>query len=194
MNFWDWFPILLWPITLLYALLCTLIVWRAVNSSAARQSVAAFLALPAIAIEKYLIDNSSQSLVLLFDFYFAFVVAGAFCCTAFLFAYVSKAAIEKRMGAMILFALLGPFLLFLGANILIQDYALSRFVVEGIVGDLNVETSSKKAAEYQVTIGTKIFWAAPQTFDSLKVGDRVRAEIGKGSQYIFKIERIPGTG
>jgi hypothetical protein len=76
MKFRDWLPILLWPTALLYALLCTLIVPRFVKNL--NSAVPAILALPAIVIEKYLMDNSGQSLVLLFDFYFAFVVAGAF--------------------------------------------------------------------------------------------------------------------
>jgi hypothetical protein len=93
-----------------------------------------------------------------------------------------------------LFGLGGPFLLFFGANVLVQDYALNRLVVEGIVGRLEGETWSQRAPEYQVTIETKIFWATPRTFETLKVGDRVRAEVGKGSQYIFNIEHVAERG
>src|SRR6266702_3982373 len=156
MNFWDWFPTLLWPIVFFYALLCALIVAWAIKGSIARQSVAAILAIPAIPLEKYLINNSSQSLVLLFDFYFAFVAAGVLCCIAFLYlAYFSKLPLASRMGALILFALSGPTLLFFGLNVLIQDYALARSVIEGTVSRLKVETWSKRAPEYQVTIETK---------------------------------------
>jgi hypothetical protein len=190
MNFWDWFPIFLWPAALLYALLCALIVPRVVQNL--NSVPTAILALPAIAIEKYLIDNSSQSLTLLFDTYFAFVVAGIFCCFAFFRVYFSKWTVASRMGVMILCALLGPALLFFGSNVLIQDYVLSRLVIEGTVSRLNVETSF--SPEYQVTIETKRFWATPSVFDTLQVGDHIRAEVGKGSLYIFKIERIPGTG
>jgi len=193
MNFWD-FPTLLWPGVLTYALVCTVIVSLAVKSSAGRQTLGGILALPAIPLVKYLIDHSSQSLVLLFDFYFAFVAAGALCCIAFFLAYFSKLPLASRMGGLILFALAGPALLFFGSNTLIQDYALARLAIEGTVSRLNVETWSKRASEYQVTIETRRFWATPATFETLQVGDRVRAEVGKGSMYIYRIERILGTG
>jgi hypothetical protein len=194
MNFWDWFPNLLWPAVLLYALLCTLIVSWAVKSSATRQNLAAVLALPAIPLAKYLMDNSSQALALLFDFYFGLVAAGVFCCFVFFQVYSYKWTVASRPGVMIVCALLGPALLFFGSNVLIQDYALTRLVIEGTVSRLNVETWSKKASEYQVTIETRRFWAAPPLFKTLQVGDRVRAEVGKGSMYIYRIERIPGVG
>jgi hypothetical protein len=189
MNIWDWLPILLWPTALLYALLCALIVPRFVKNL--NSAATAILALPAIAIEKYLIDNSSHSLVLLFDFYFAFVVVGVFCCFAFFRVYVSQWTVASRPGVLIVCALLGPFSLFFGSNVLIQDYVLSRLVIEGTVSRLSVETSS--TLEHQVTIETRRFWATPSIFGTLRVGDHVRAEVGKGSQYIFRIERVSGA-
>jgi len=194
MNFLDWFPILLWPAALLYALVCTLIVLWTTKEPTTRQYVVAILAIPAIPIENYLLTNSGESLALLFDSYFAFVVVGAFCCAAFFPVYFSRWTVASRPGVLILCALLGPALLFFGSNVLIQDYALTRLVVEGAVSRLSVEKVSRRATEYQVTIETKRFWTTPLLFETLHVGDRVRAEIGKGSQYTFKLERIPGTG
>lgn len=195
MNFWDWFPILLWPIVLFYALLCTLIVAWAVKGSMARQSAAAILAFPATTLLGiYLVYHSSQSLVLLFDYYFGIVVAGACACIGFLLVYFSKWTVRSRMGAMIIFALFGSAMLLFGSNVLIQDFALSRLVVEGTISRLNVETGGyRKAPEYLVTIETKRFWATPSTYKTLRIGDRVHAEVGKGSQYIFRIERIRGA-
>ncbi len=192
MKFPEWFAILLWPVALLYALLCGLIVPRFVQNL--NSAPTAILILPAIAIEKYLLDNSSQSLVLLFDFYFALVVAGAFSCFVFFQVYRSRWTVASRPGVMILCAHLGPALLFFGSNVLILDYVLSRLMIEEPSGRLNVETWSLRAPEYQVTIGTKRLWATPPVFGTLQVGGHVRAEVGKGSRYIFKIERIPGTG
>jgi hypothetical protein len=189
MKFRDWLPILLWPTALLYALLCTLIVPRFVKNL--NSAVPAILALPAIVIEKYLMDNSGQSLVLLFDFYFAFVVAGAFLCFAFYRVYFSSWPVASKPGVLIICALLGPFLLFFGSNVLIQDYVLSRLVIEGTVSRLDGVTSP--APEYQVTIETRRFWATPPVYGTLRVGDRVRAEVGKGSQYTFRIERVSGA-
>ena len=184
---------MLWPAAFLYTLLCILIISWVVKSSTARQSLAAVLALPAIGLEKYLIDNSSQSLVLLFDFYFALVAAGAFCCFVFFQVYSYRWMVASRPGVLIICALLGPALLFFGSNILIQDYALARLAIEGTVSRLNAETGQKKASEYQVTIETRRFWATPAIFETLQVGERVRAEVGKGSMYIYRIERILGT-
>jgi hypothetical protein len=194
MNFWDWFPTLLWPIVFFYALLCALIVAWAAKGSTARQCVGAILALPALPLFKYLVVESSQSLILLFNYYVFFVVAGICACTGFFLVYFCRWTVASRMGSMIIFALSGPASLIFGSNVLIQDYALSRLVIEGTVSRLNVETWSKKATEYQVTIETRRFWATPQTFETLNVGDRILAEVGKGSQYIFKIERIAGKG
>ena len=195
MNFWDWFPTLLWPIVFLYALLCTPIVAWAVKGSSNRQTLAAFLALPAIPLTNYLNVRSSESLAFLFDYYFFFVVAGASACIGFLLVYFNKWTVASRMGAMIVFALFGPPLLLFGLNVLIQDYALARLVVEGTVSRLDAHRGGyRRASEIQVTIETRLFWATPQTFETLKVGDRVRAEVGRGSEFIFKIERISGKG
>src|SRR6266480_5228128 len=136
----DWFPILLWPGVLVYALLCTLIVSWAVTGSMARQSVAAILALPSLPLFRYLVAESSQSLILLFDYYFFFVVVGALCCIGFLLVYFSKWTVASRPGVMIVGALIGPALLFYGSNVLIQDYALTRLAIEGTISRLNVET------------------------------------------------------
>jgi hypothetical protein len=194
MSVWDWFPTWLWPITFLYALLGALIVLRITKNSNARQTLAGALAFPAILIEGYLIHDSSQSLMLLFDFYFGFVVAGACACLGFFLVYFSKWTVASRPGALTLFGLIGPALLFYGANALIQDYALTRLVVEGTVGGLDVVSWSRRAPEYQVTIGIKTFWTTPRTFKALKVGDHIRAEVGRGSQYIFKIENVASNG
>jgi len=194
MSVWEWFPTWLWPITFLYALLCALIVPRIAKNSNARQGLAGALAFPAILVEGYLIHDSSQSLMLLFDFYFGFVVGGTCACLGFFLVYFSKWTVASRPGALILFGLIGPALLFYGANTLIQDYALTRLVVEGTVGGLDVVRWSRRASEYQVTIGTKIFWTTPRTFEALEVGDHIRAEVGKGSQYIFKIENVASNG
>ncbi len=194
MNFWDWFPILLWPVTLLYGLLCVLVISLTVKGSVSRQGLTAFLILPALPLLKFLIVDASQSLVHLFNFYFAFVVAGALCCIAFLFAYFSRLPDANRAGGLILFALAGPALLFFGSNVLIQDHVRKRAVIEGTVSQLNAQTWSRKASEYRVVIGTKRVWATQEIFEALNVGDRVRAEVGKGSIHIYKIERNPAAG
>jgi hypothetical protein len=191
MSFRDWFAVLLWPVTLFYALFCVLIIPRFVQNL--NSSLMAIFCLPAVPLETYLLVNSSQSLSHLFDYYFAFVVAGAFCCFAFFQIYFSKWTVASRPGVLILCGLAGPFLLFLGSNVLIQDYALARLVVEGTVSRLSIETVHK-TLEYQVTIETKRFWATQPVFDTLRVGDRVRAEVGKGSQYIFGIAHVSGKG
>ena len=194
MNFWDWFPLLLWPVVITYVLLCILIVPRVVKHPIARQSAAAILLVPAIPLARYLLTNNSQSLIILFDAYFALVAVGVFCCFAFYRVYFSKWTVASRPGVLIVCALLGPALLIFGSNVLMQDYALSRLAIEGTVSRLNVEMWSKRAPEYQVTIETRRFWATPPIFEALQVGDRVRAEVGKGSQYIFRIEHVPGAG
>jgi hypothetical protein len=170
-----------------------LILWLAGPNSNARKFAPAVLILPAIPIVKIVVYDSSQSLIHLFDFYFALVAAGVCMCIAFFLVYFSKFKDASQIGGMIVFALLGPTSLFMGLNALIQDYALTRSVSEGVVTRLYTLTNSKSGPEYQVTIETKRFRATAPTFKALNLGDRVRAEIGKGSNYIFKIERIPGA-
>lgn len=184
----DWLPILLWPGTLLYALLCSLIL-RSVKNYTARQTLTTFMGLPAFLLIAFLIVHASQSLVHLFNSYFGLIVAGALCCVGFFFAYFSRPSGADRAGGLILFGLAGPALLFFGSNVLIQDYVRNRAVIEGTVSQLNARTGSRKTADYRVVIDGKRFWATREIYEALKDGERVRAEIGKGSGYIYRIER-----
>jgi hypothetical protein len=194
LSSWDWLPILFWPAALSFLLLCTLIFMRAAPSSMTRVFVTSVLVFSVPFIVRYLLLNSSQSLAHLFDFYFGFVAIGALYCIGFVLVYFSALPVASRMGVLCIAGLAGPASLFFGLNVLIQDHALARPAVEGTISRLNAATWAKRAPEYQVTIETRRFWATPATFETLHVGDRVRAEIGKGSLYIYRIERVPKSG
>jgi hypothetical protein len=190
----DWLAILLWPAAVSFSLICFLIFRRSAPNSMMRVFVTIILAFPVPFIVRYLLLNSSQSLVHLFDFYFGFVAIGALCCIGFVMVYFSVLPVASRMGVLCIAGLAGPASLFFGLDVLIQDHALARPAVEGTISRLNAATEAKRAPEYQVTIETRRFWATPATFETLQVGDRVRAEIGKGSQYIYRIDRVPKSG
>ena len=190
-SFGDWFPVLLWPVTFLYVLLWVMILRWAAAGSTMRGVAAVAMVLPAPFIVRYLLNNSSQSLVHLFDYYFLFVTVGVICCFIFVRFLFRPMPVASKMSVMILCALFGPFSLFFGLNVLVQDYALSRLVIDGKISRLGVTDFSKRAPEYEATIETKRFWTTPDVFATLHEGDRVRAEIGKGSRYIYSIERMP---
>jgi hypothetical protein len=91
------------------------------------------------------------------------------------------------------FALFGLFLLvFFGAHAF-GDLLLSRQIVEGRVDRAWVDWDWRHRAlwrGYRVVIDGKRFDTTNEVYSHLRVGDRVRAQIGVGSQTIFRAEVI----
>ncbi|MCK1475805.1 hypothetical protein ABIB06_003189 [Bradyrhizobium sp. LB8.2] len=74
------------------------------------------------------------------------------------------------------------------ASTLYSDYAEPRLVIEGRVESLR--GSGKRIAEHLADIGGHTVKATTPVYDRLKFKPYVRAEIGRGSNYIFDIEYL----
>lgn len=74
------------------------------------------------------------------------------------------------------------------ASTLYSDYAEPRLVIEGRVD--NVRWSSGRIAQHLADIGGHTVKATTPVYDRLKFKPYVRAEIGRGSNYIFNIEYL----
>jgi hypothetical protein len=74
------------------------------------------------------------------------------------------------------------------ASTLYFDYAEPRLVIEGRVA--NLRGSGKRIAEHLADIGGHTVKATTPVYDRLKSKPYVRAEIGRGSNYIFDIEYL----
>jgi hypothetical protein len=74
--------------------------------------------------------------------------------------------------------------------VLISDHVLERQAVDGVVRQLRVQDTAKGPNEHLVTIGNETFKATTRLYATLRQGERVRASIGRGSGYIYAIEKL----
>lgn len=74
------------------------------------------------------------------------------------------------------------------ASTLYSDYAEPRLVIEGRVE--NLRESGKRIGEHLADIGGHTVKATTPVYDRLKSKPYVRAEIGRGSNYIFAVEYL----
>jgi hypothetical protein len=92
--------------------------------------------------------------------------------------------------SILIYALLGAGLVGYGAWCLIGDYLVPRHVVEGRIEDLHVQSNGRLPPSLIVRIGEEDYKAPRRTFDNLSVGESIRAEIGRGSGYLFRVETL----
>ncbi|MBX9820222.1 hypothetical protein [Afipia birgiae] len=90
----------------------------------------------------------------------------------------------KRYG----FVAAGVVLILFSGTILFLDFARPRLVLEGRVQ--NVRTQGAKGAEYVAGIAGRTVKATTPVYERLKLLPYVRVEVGRGSDYIFKIEYV----
>lgn len=80
----------------------------------------------------------------------------------------------------------GVILMLVSGTILFLDFARPRLVLEGRVR--NVRSQGAKGAEYVADIAGRTVKATTPVYERLKLLPYVRVEVGRGSDYIFKIE------
>ena len=73
-------------------------------------------------------------------------------------------------------------------TILIQDFFQSRIVLEGRVQ--NVRTRGKHNTEYVADIAGRTVKVTTPVYDRLKFLPIVRMEVGRGSDYVYRIEYL----
>jgi hypothetical protein len=83
----------------------------------------------------------------------------------------------------------GAGLVWMSASTLYSDYAEPRLVLEGRVDNVR-RSGGLRNAKYLADIGGHTVKATTPVFERLKSGPYVRAEVGRGSNYIFAIEYL----
>jgi hypothetical protein len=97
---------------------------------------------------------------------------------------------------MLIYGLLGTGLFGYGGWQLVGDFLVPRYVVEGKIEDLHWRISSSRLPPDLaiVRIGDQDYAAPTRTFNTLRIGDNVRAEVGRASTYIFRVETLDREG
>jgi hypothetical protein len=54
-----------------------------------------------------------------------------------------------------------------------------------------VLSSRRGPTEYKITVGIDEINLTSRMAPTIRIGDRIRAEIGRGSHYAYKIEKLP---
>jgi hypothetical protein len=90
-------------------------------------------------------------------------------------------------GGVILFVLTG--------NVLFHDIMLPPVIVEGRITDLEIDKRLKlfNSPDYRVWVDGSRHSTTNDVYSGLRIGDRVRAEIGSGSDMIFRVQPVVTT-
>lgn len=89
----------------------------------------------------------------------------------------------------IVFATAGISILMWGLYLAAGDVLLPRTVVEGRVDGMGTVRRTK-AVSYEITIDESTYRATREVIPHIKVGDRIRAELGAASEIVFSVDVI----
>jgi hypothetical protein len=93
---------------------------------------------------------------------------------------------EKLCACLVVF--LGATLVWISATTLVPDFAQPRLVLEGRADNLRL--ARRRNIDYLVDIAGRTVKATTPVYERLKLKPYVRAEVGRGSNYIYKIEYL----
>ena len=94
---------------------------------------------------------------------------------------------QRTIGA--IFGLgMGLGVIYWGASTMIGDYALDREQLDGVITRAGTYKAKHRPRDYWVEIDGRRVYVLEQIHRTLRAGQRVRAEIGKGSNTAFVIE------
>ena len=83
---------------------------------------------------------------------------------------------------------IGVFLVWQSVTTLFSDFAQPRLVLEGLAD--NLRTAGRRRVDYLVDIAGRTVKATTPVYERLKLKPYVRVEIGRGSNYIYRIEYL----
>jgi hypothetical protein len=133
----------------------------------------------------YITIFDTTSLLVLLDMAVGTILFGALCLLT-VYGCASRLTRLQCIGVGLLgFAMIGY-----GSEILIGDHMLAPKAVEGVVRHLRIMPAGRGPDEYLVTIGDESFKATTRLYATLRPGERVRATVGRGSGYIYVIEKM----
>jgi hypothetical protein len=129
------------------------------------------------------------SLWILLDMFVGMILFGAVCL---LVVYWRWSALPR--GSRILLIVMGVAGLGAGGEQLVGDYLVPRRVVQGTIENLFISWQAFGPDAYHVRIDGVLYLATVPLYRTLRVGDRVEAEIGRSSGYIYRLHRQVGGG
>jgi hypothetical protein len=194
MSVLEWIAVLIWPVALLLALTAAFLISKYGRQSRIGQAAVVSGLIGLVAVMYVLAAAYNHSLIFLFDAYLGTALAGLCLLGGAVFVWNSKVQVRKRASTIFLMVSAGVVLTYIGAGVLYADYFTPRRVVEGIVTNLHVERCTKCAATLYADIDGKAEKLTVPLFQSLKTGDHVRVESGRGSEYVFSLAWTPYTG
>jgi hypothetical protein len=124
------------------------------------------------------------SLWILLDMFVGMILFGGLCL---LVAYWRWNALPRS--SRILLIVMGVVGLGAGGEQLAGDYLLPRQLVRGTIESLFVSWQAFGPDAHHVRIDGGLYSATVPLFRTLRVGDRVEAEIGRASGYIYRLQR-----
>ena len=178
----DFIAACFWPITIIFCVL-----WLRVRRPG--QSGPLLMATCGIAAVYFLLwlVYGRSSLIAILDWYLFVGVLGGFMlwsgCTN-----IRTASDRKSRVLLLATALLGLAMLAFGPTIIYRDLFQPRLVVEGRVD--SVGTSGSRNREYIANIAGRTVKTTTPIHERLKFLPLVRAEVGRGSNYVYKIDYL----
>jgi hypothetical protein len=177
-----------WPLAGLFMLLLT-----SVRERALRRYVSKAAAGSAILYFGLWVLYPQSSIAAMVDFYIfvgllGLAAIGYGCIKWRQDRYYGLPVASKETVAVIGFVLVGTLLVGWSGTTLFSDFAQPRLVLEGRAE--NVRSGGRRTAGYLVDIAGRTVKATTPDFDRLKLTPYVRVEIGRGSNYIFRIEYL----
>jgi len=177
-----------WPLAGLFVLLLT-----SVREKALRRYVSKAAAGFAILYFGLWVLYPQSSIAAMVDFY---IFVGLLGLAAIGYGYIKwrqdryygLSVASKETFAVIGFVLVGTLLVGWSGTTLFSDFAQPRLVLEGRAE--NVRSGGRRTAGYLVDIAGRTVKATTPDSDRLKHTPYVRVEIGRGSNYIFRIEYL----
>jgi hypothetical protein len=174
-----------WPLVIVFGLLLKFVrepgLWRWIAQLAVPLGVLYL-------ILWFAYDKSSLVAVIDFDLFIA-VLGGWLIWFGCSKLYVSPPDPKSKWRA-IAAVLGGAALLLLSGVILIPDFTQPHIVLEGRVQNARIQQGYRSNKEYLAEIDGSTVKATTPIFERLKFLPVVRAEIGRGSRYIYKIEYL----
>lgn len=191
MNFADFAALSVWPLAaLLFALYFRF--QKSENFKLAFSIIVGILILfPYMLLFQFIIIPQSRLAYL--DLNLGAILFGGFMTGACFYAARFNPANVPRQKLFLILPLsiaLGIGAITWGAIKVYGDYVQSRIVVQGRIQKLEIRYPSKAPKYYSVEINGERYYAIERDYRSLRVGDNIRAEIGQGSYYIFKIKKL----
>jgi hypothetical protein len=85
--------------------------------------------------------------------------------------------------------LVGGAAIYFGGVRLYKDHALPKLAIEGPIDALEVFRHTKGQPEYYTVVRGREIYVTKPLWETLTVGETIRAEVGQGTRYAYRIQR-----